>query len=85
MTQFIVSVVVLVVAVAAIIGSYRAIRDDGGPRRSPLPAEPSIGNTILPHPCSRRPHDRSAVDVVAERRRALERRRAQYAGGRVNV
>lgn len=85
MAQFLILMAPLVVAAAAIVGSYRLIRDDGGPRHGPLPAEPSGGNTILPYPRGRRPHDRSGKDVVEERRRALMWRRAQYSGGRVNV
>jgi hypothetical protein len=50
MTQVILIALLIGVALAAIAGAYRTIRADGGPRRTPLPAEPSEGNTILPYP-----------------------------------
>jgi hypothetical protein len=49
MTQILLAAALLVLAVAAVIGSYRLIvSDGGGPRRSPLPAEPPEGNAISP-------------------------------------
>lgn len=85
MAQFLVLLVLLAVAAVAVAGSYRLIRDDGGPRRSPLPAEPSEGNTILPYPRRRRPFVSAHENVVVQRRRAMENRLAQYSGGRVNI
>lgn len=86
MTQILVTVTLLILAVAAVVGTYRLIMSDGGgPRRSPLPAEPPEGNTILPYPRSRRPREIPRDDVLEQRRRAQEQRGAQYFGGRVNV
>lgn len=86
MIQILAIFAVLVLAVVATVSAYRLIvSDGGGARRSPLPAEPSEGNTILPYPRGRRSQGDPDEDVLAERLRVRQLRGAQYLGGRVNA